>query len=308
MSPLIKSYTALFVVAAAVLSGCETQKSSSGSYTHSDEQQTPRLILQDGGSCQMVPKAKPFQVKRTFLYRISKSGVVSHLLGTIHIGISVEELSPQVRTIFDGARVHVAEWAWPLEELDLFFSNPVERFRKMATNNPSPEKLSVSEAEKTICFGVPSEISSLIANDDCNFVAAAPYLFYQPKSMDLQLLRYALQSQRPIVQLDTQYILNLTERLFEQDDCRVNRDLFALTPQQTFSSFEQFLNEYANGEEKDMLDDDAGVAFRNDTWRDKLQAEVGQGNAFIAVGVAHLFGEHGVITYLQSLGYEVTRL
>ena len=47
---------------------------------------------------------------------------------------------------------------------------------------------------------------------------------------------------------------------------------------------------------------------RNTRMAERMQPRLAQGGAFIAVGALHLYGEKGVLSLLQSRGYQVTRM
>lgn len=47
---------------------------------------------------------------------------------------------------------------------------------------------------------------------------------------------------------------------------------------------------------------------RNERWLERVAAELSQGDAFVAVGLAHVIGERGLLRLLEGRGYRVTRL
>jgi uncharacterized protein YbaP (TraB family) len=47
---------------------------------------------------------------------------------------------------------------------------------------------------------------------------------------------------------------------------------------------------------------------RNQRMVGRMQPRLAEGEAFIAVGALHLYGDKGVLSLLQSRGYQVTRL
>ncbi len=47
---------------------------------------------------------------------------------------------------------------------------------------------------------------------------------------------------------------------------------------------------------------------RNERWLDTLDRQVRQGNAFVAVGLAHTLGERGLVALLRRAGHDVRRL
>jgi uncharacterized protein YbaP (TraB family) len=47
---------------------------------------------------------------------------------------------------------------------------------------------------------------------------------------------------------------------------------------------------------------------RNARWLPELERLMGEGNAFVAVGAAHLLGERGLLREFVQRGYTVTRV
>lgn len=50
------------------------------------------------------------------------------------------------------------------------------------------------------------------------------------------------------------------------------------------------------------------VYNRNTRMAERMQPRIAEGGAFIAVGALHLYGERGVLSLLQSRGYQITRI
>lgn len=48
------------------------------------------------------------------------------------------------------------------------------------------------------------------------------------------------------------------------------------------------------------------IVFRHDAWLERVEEEVRQGDAFIAVGFMHVLGERGLVALLEERGYSVT--
>ncbi len=91
------------------------------------------------------------------------------------------------------------------------------------------------------------------------------------------------------------------------------------------ATFARVVDLYENGEigkiiemtETTMSDSDAALLAkmldrllydRNVIMVERMQSLIGRGNAFIAIGAAHLPGERGVINLLEQDGYKVTRV
>lgn len=50
------------------------------------------------------------------------------------------------------------------------------------------------------------------------------------------------------------------------------------------------------------------LGARNRAWMPALTRALSQGNAFVAVGAAHLGGNYGILPMLQRKGYKITRI
>lgn len=48
------------------------------------------------------------------------------------------------------------------------------------------------------------------------------------------------------------------------------------------------------------------IVYRHDAWLERVEEEVRQGDAFIAVGFMHVLGERGLVALLEERGYAVT--
>ncbi len=73
--------------------------------------------------------------------------------------------------------------------------------------------------------------------------------------------------------------------------------------------------EINNSMMEDEADNNLNEAFlqrvlydRNQRMAKRMQPLIGEGGAFIAVGALHLYGERGVLSLLQSRGYQITRM
>lgn len=53
---------------------------------------------------------------------------------------------------------------------------------------------------------------------------------------------------------------------------------------------------------------DAFVFARNERWLDRVEAEMRRGGAFVAVGMAHLIGDRGLVRLLEARGFTAIRL
>lgn len=112
---------------------------------------------------------------------------------------------------------------------------------------------------------------------------------------------------KQIISLDTQEQLDFLKQRNPSPACDIRNLIAQLTPAQ-FESYQlDLIKEYRSGLEPIQTDSDPMTADRNLFWLPKILQEVQIGNAFIAVGYAHLYGSKGLIQLLRVNGYKVIR-
>lgn len=259
------------------------------------------------------------KVTAPYFYRIEKDGKVSHILGTRHLGVSLDKMPANVIAAIRGAAVAVFEVA------------PGDDAERPAPSGPplseqlGPElwgryrKLVGSANAASVEHGSPTDaMVALIALYEHKFAA-----------LDQELEQVAQQAKIRTAGLESAAFQQ--QLLVELLDLRMLRAAIAGTPDRATLERDaaEDLREYCAG-----TDDTPGLGARergqlraagftdaeidgiehrlvyqrNHDWIPKLEAILAGGGAFIAVGADHLTGSRGVIALLAARGYRATRV
>lgn len=259
------------------------------------------------------------KVAAPYFYRIEKGGKVSHILGTRHLGVSLDKMPANVVQEIRTAAVAVFEIA-PGDDVErpAVSGPPLSaqlgpvlwgRYRKLVggANAQNVERGSPSDA-----------MVALIALYEHKFAA-----------LDREIEQVAQQAKIPTRGLES---AAFQQRLLgELLDLRMLRAAIAGTPDRATLERDaaEDLREYCAGtddtpgmgsQERGQLRaagftdgeidriDQRMVFDRNDDWIPKLERILDGGGAFIAVGADHLTGSRGVIALLAARGYRTTRV
>src|SRR5262249_13041885 len=132
---------------------------------------------------------------------------------------------------------------------------------------------------------------------------------YTEGLMDFVFQKSALDNHKPIVELvRSPELRDAAEEIPDPpSDCDIRLLLKQSSPPQHLQALHDQFNDYRNGDEKKFSDPTQGMIFRNNGWLDVLRNELSHGNAFVGVGVSHLFGNEGVIKSLSDSGFIIQR-
>ncbi|MGH8669200.1 MAG: TraB/GumN family protein [Burkholderiales bacterium] len=265
--------------------------------------------------------------ERGLLWRVKgKAAAASHVYGTIHVGDSrLASLPAPVRKAFDAAR------ALMLEFLPDGYSR--ERFLEAAMfldGQTLEQKIGTDDFERAYLhlssIGLPREFVNKMKPWGVLLNLQNPK-GAQGSPLDSQLLELARGRRMPLTQIesveeqiftfdefpmDSQVallkhslahgaeLLALAERTLE---AYLARDLAAIWRlREAFSAQHPEIAPHQAVMTKRVVHDRSVVmAFR-------MQRELRRGNAFIAVGALHLYGEKGVLALLEADGYRATRV
>lgn len=262
-------------------------------------------------ACKPLDKPQSKAITRPFFYSIKKNGQTSYLLGTFHIGISLEDFPADIQTHLKNAKSVVVERTKTFAEVQAFLDNPISSFRNSVPRESI--KISPQESAKAACYGVPLEITSEIPDSNCGIVLYAPYFFPHPQSLDMYILKTAYTLHKKLVQLDSNELLievkNRFSKVGTESQCSVSRDIFVYSNKEIRNMSEKQLDQYRDGNE-DVYEknSDPAIEFRNRAWIANLDKSLSSGNVFVATGTTHLFGPSGIIRLLQDRGYEILRM
>ncbi len=262
-----------------------------------------------------------------------RDGQTSTLLGTEHVGVHIDEvLPPEHAAALDHARVLMVELdvanVDPQALLPYVMLPPEEDLHDLVPPHVWPRLVSAlvdTIPEPMIHRVRPWFVMSMIMVRDAHAQESArregAVSDEQPSMLDVQIMERARAHDVPLVPLETvdeqgalmtalptEGVVQYLERAF--DDQRSGggtlEELTAAYRAGDAAALERIafdLEQWGGSEE--LLD--RMLFARNQRWLDRVEAEVRQGGAFVAVGMAHLIGERGLVRLLEARGYTCER-
>ena len=261
------------------------------------------------------------------LWRVEKPGVApNYIFGTIHIDDKrVTALPEAVRRSFDDARSFTMEVSLDDANLMTLATRMVYDDGRTLTDATGPELF-----RKLVPImqqhGVPEQLLPAFRPWAITLMLEVP----QQDSMevlDFRLYQMAQEQNKPVHELETaEEQIAVFEGMSEADQLTMLKDAVAHYPdiaQQT----EQLVQAYLARDLAQMwrinqgsADDSAEVRAANQRLEQKLldernvrmaqrmQPQLQEGGAFVAIGALHLYGDHGVLALLAHDGWRATRV
>lgn len=261
------------------------------------------------------------------LWRVEREGAAaSHLFGTIHVDDKrVTDLPPEVARAVDSARSVTVE-------LDLDPSNLFALANRMVLqdgrNLPgiAGAELFRRTAALTAPLGLPEPALRVFRP-----WAAALLLMTPPQNpesvLDYQLARRAAAQGKPVHQLESvDEQVDVFEGMSEPDQVALLKfavENYERMPQAVGRLLEAYLARDLGAMariSREVDEDDAEARRLNDLFVqrvlnvrnvrmvERIQPQLIEGGAFVAVGALHLQGERGVLALLERRGWRVTRV
>jgi uncharacterized protein YbaP (TraB family) len=259
-----------------------------------------------------------------FLWRVSTTdGRPSYLFGTIHVGVSLDDALPAaLRGALDGARIVIAEidpealtpqvlvegTRLPSDTtLDALMPAPTFELLTHALAGQAPD-----QALRRLRPWVPM---AMITRMRLAELAGGPL----PPAMDLVVVSEARHRAIEVSFLETvEEQLAMMNALPEDTVVHFLRELLE-RPDVSRDVLRAMVDSYRAGDADRMAElvfrpeymrdfpsfYDAVYFRRNGRWLPTLKAEIVRGGAFVAVGLGHLLGEHGLVALLRAEGFAV---
>jgi uncharacterized protein len=256
---------------------------------------------------------------RPFFYRIDKDGQTSYLLGTMHLGVAPERLPPPVWDRLTEAR----SFAMETNLMDPSLLTSLQRTDgKTLADELGPAYW--KKLEDVLGAQLAAGLKGMKASTAAAMLEMRGLPMTQ--SMDLALLQRAREQELPIVYLEEARVQQtLLDRWLDVRALKLMLD----DPGKTEEKNQRGLAAYAAGDEATLEQltfdrsawTEAGrseaeldqmmkelLFDRNASWIAPIERLHAEGNAFIAVGAAHLIGPGSVLELLRARGFSVARV
>jgi len=272
-----------------------------------------------------APPLAPRITEEPFVWTVSKDGKTSHIMGTIHVGVTLDEaLPPALQEEAADARVLMLEIdpadldpAALLAAARLPEGERQDRLYPPGVWHEIANQLNASMNEQQLrslrpWFTMLVLLQTMVAR----MHEGAP-----PEGMDMTLYRMAGESQVAFEPLET--VQDQVDALASPPDAEVARMITDMIEgmQAGENELTVLLEAYRSADLARigmiLLDPDerelapafheALIDRRNEAWMAPLQAQLAQGDAFVAVGLGHLVGPEGILARLRDAGYTVER-
>jgi uncharacterized protein YbaP (TraB family) len=253
---------------------------------------------------------------KAFFYEVTKDGKTSHLLGTMHIGVDPTRLPPAVYASLDKSKAFAMETNLMDPSL---IGDIMRQDGKTLEDDLGPDYW--KKLQDAIGANMADNLKNMKPSAAASVLELRGLPMTQP--MDLVLLQRAQKNGAKIVYLEE---ARLQEKILDKwlDVQGLKEMLDDIASGQDKN--QEMLDAYVQGNEdvvskltadksswkrspaefdammKDLLYD------RNASWIPELEKMFTDGDAFVAVGAAHLIGDRSVTDLLKKDGFTITRV
>ena len=265
---------------------------------------------------------------RGLLWRIDKQGVApSHVYGTIHVtDARLAELPPLVRKRFDGAKSLMLEFVPDPYSRERFLEASMFLDRQTLAEKIGPEDFERA-LEHLQPIGLPREVVNKLKPWGVLLNLRNPKRAEQGAPLDSQLLELARARRLPFDQIE-----GVEEQIFTFDEFPMesqvallkhslaHRDELVELAERTLEAYlagdlagiwrlrEQFVARHPGIAVHQAVMTKRVVHDRSVVMAFRMQRQLRHGQAFVALGALHLYGEKGVLALLEEDGYRAARV
>jgi uncharacterized protein len=268
-------------------------------------------------------------VQNPYFYEIEFQGKKSFLLGTLHLGVTPNELPSKIESLFEKSRIVYFEKMLSQGDVEASLQDSQSSYISHLSKRNLRKGLLTSpfnKADKNILqkvFHLPVPVIEVLRCEDTlsYFLMNGNYTFPRIQSLDYYLMNQAYKLKLSTAELDTDS-LRQTALLKSLESSKNKELLIALTSstcllktqinhpiyrKQALDN-EKMISQYRSGTLQPQ--DDPMVNLRNDAWVENsdLISDLEKGNTFVAVGALHLIGPRGLTKLLSDKGFKIKRL
>lgn len=250
-----------------------------------------------------INQLKKSKVQNPFLYKISRGGKTSVILGTRHLGLRLEQFPQFVKNEFLRAQIFLGE--------DIETDEVKPRLSRVAKF----ENANLNTKTRRALEQRGMDLQKFNRQDE-ELKICLRYIFWEASpewsKIDRELEREASKHKKQIIALDSSTDVT---RAVEQAAaiCDANALVSELSPSAARQRFVTNYRDYLLGNERLLIPDQEIdkmllISERNFAWLPKILEAHSQGDAFIAVGALHLGGENGLLELLKRDGFKIQRI
>jgi uncharacterized protein YbaP (TraB family) len=276
------------------------------------------------------PKTSP----RPYLWRVERYGLVSHLFGTIHLGLDDEAaLGPVGVAALEAARRVFVEMDVTSLDAVAEFTVGAMRRAEMPPDHSLRELLDADSWRRLVALHAgrvaPAELERL----EPWFVSlwTLPHVLEPRKRpipgtrrdappLDAAVVARASASGARVASLESPAEHLATFGAIGRTQGVAMLEEVVADPEAMRREADRLVDAYARADDR-MLQKLVGrlahrrptvaeylLFRRNERWRDKLEHWLPDGRIFVAVGVGHMYGARGLVALLRQRGYRVERV
>ncbi len=262
-------------------------------------------------------------IRRPYLFEVRKGENVSWLFGSNHEGIDISEVNAHLE-----APIRNSDTVF----MEMFFSSRSQRAPERAAlwkTDPAEAVLTSPDIdllkgellpEETRQYlieklGMPPKLGNVLRTSSCRAFDA--YIGENIPRLDEQVETVVRKMNKRMVALDNPHLRALAREANEKarphlkESNRADCNLMGIIEyhEQDKDYRAQLDEKYRQGQYKwGEVYSSPGLIIRNNAWMRALIPELNHGRKIVIVGVAHLFGQSGLIRQLQAAGFTVERV
>lgn len=244
------------------------------------------------------------QITKPHFFKAVFGSQIHYLLGTHHYFVSWDELPLDIHKHFQSSKTLILEVSFD-DKMRSVISTQLDSLKPL-----TPKNLSKNQIQKLKNLGISERLFPFSESDDCEMYYVFPHKGNLPYYiLDVDLYFKAKDSGKKIFTLDTDELIKKSKELTPADgftNCQIGKILDTESEDEILEVGRKAIESYRAGPEKAIPSTNPGYIYRNQMWMPELLKIFKKDNSFLAVGVAHLYGEKGLIKLLEKEGYTVT--
>lgn len=248
------------------------------------------------------------------LYEVRKGEAVSWVFGTFHVGVSLEPFRKLIEPRLQKARTVYFE-VEKIERSRLWVNDPILAIQTSSSMKTDGAPLLNQLKRRAIeDYQIPEVLAKDLRVDSCTLFLDS--LEAKAPRLDSEIAVLAHKLRRPIANLDTDELREQADIIDaargRSRECDVADIFMSMSLSELRAESQDLITQYNSGSTEDLrrarTGEMTGDIYRNFAWVDKLTSPLKRGHVFAAFGVAHLYGDRGVLELLKKSGFEIRRV